>query len=64
MHIEVIEYELACPRCGAHKTIVPIEGPRPSRCVHCFLAINRKELRRYQLDGPLPSGVGSEAWIG
>ena len=64
MRVDVIEYELACPQCGKHKTILPVEGARPSRCVHCFLPITRRELRRYQLDGPLSGSVGSEAWIG
>lgn len=64
MRIEVIEYELVCRKCGSHRTIVPVEAPRPSRCVQCFLPITRRELRRFSLDGPLPGPVSSEAWIG
>lgn len=64
MRVEVIEYELACVHCGRHKTMVPVEAPRPTRCVQCFRPITRRELRRFSLDGPLPGPVGSEAWIG
>jgi len=64
MRIEVIEFEMACRKCGPHKTIVPVEAPRPERCVQCFLPVTRTELRRYHLDGPLPGPVSSEAWIG
>lgn len=65
MEIEVIEFELVCPEHGAHKTIVPVELPRPQRCVHCFLPLtSRTELRRFRMEGPLPDAVGSEVWIG
>jgi hypothetical protein len=64
VRIEVVEYELACPRCGEYKTQVPIEAPRPMRCLKCFLPVRRTELRRYCLAAPLPTAVGSEAWIG
>jgi hypothetical protein len=64
MRIDVIEFELTCARCGTHKTIVPVEAPRPARCVHCFLPVTRRERRRYTMEGPLPSAIGSEAWIG
>ena len=64
MQVEVIEYELACTECGTHRTIVPLEAPRPTRCVHCFRPITRKEIRRDRMDGPLSTTVGSEAWIG
>ncbi len=65
MHIDVIEFELRCSNCGVHKTITPVEAPRPHSCVHCFLpVIERRELRRYTMEGPLPAALGSEAWIG
>lgn len=65
MHIEVIEFELVCSEHGAHKTLVPVELPRPQRCAHCFLPlVGRSELRRFSMEGPLPGAVGSEAWIG
>ena len=65
MHIEVIEFELVCSEHGAHKTLVPVELPRPQRCAHCFLPLlSRSELRRFSMEGPLPGAVGSEAWIG
>jgi hypothetical protein len=65
MHIYVIEYELTCPEHGVHKTLCPVELPRPRHCVHCFLpATERREIRRFSMEGPLPSAVGSEAWIG
>lgn len=64
MRIEVIEFELTCKSCGVHNTIVPVEAPRPDHCVHCFLPVTRRELRRFHIDGPLPTPVGSEAWIG
>ncbi len=65
MKIEVIEFELVCREHGAHKTLVPVECPRPRRCAHCFLPLERRaELRRFSMEGPLPGAVGSEAWIG
>lgn len=65
MHIDVIEFELVCPEHGKQKTIVPVQLPWPKRCVHCFLPLSsRRELRRFQMDGPLPSAVGGEALIG
>lgn len=65
MRIDVIEFELVCPEHGMQKTIVPVQLPWPKRCVHCFLPLSsRRELRRFPLDGPFPSDVPSEAWIG
>jgi hypothetical protein len=65
MQIDVIEFELVCREHGAHKTLVPVELPRPRGCAHCFLPLeSRTELRRFSMEGPLPSAVGSEAWIG
>ncbi|MBI2766781.1 MAG: hypothetical protein HYX53_12850 [Chloroflexi bacterium] len=65
MHLEVIEFELTCKVHGHHKTIVPVELPRPRNCVHCFLPLTgRRELRRFSMEGPLPDAVGSELWIG
>lgn len=65
MNIEVIEFELRCPDHGTHKTLVPVELPRPGHCAHCFLPVTgRRELRRFSMAGPLPGHVGSEAWIG
>ena len=65
MHIEVIEFELTCPKHGVHKTLTPVVGPRPRHCVHCFLPVSsRRELRRFSMEGPLHKAVGSEAWIG
>jgi hypothetical protein len=65
MHIEVVEFELDCPGHGRHRILVPVQGPYPTRCAHCFLQLrSRTEIRRFSLAGPLPSGVGSEAWIG
>ena len=65
MHIDVIEFELTCPEHGTQKTITPARAPRPNCCVHCFLPVSsRRELRRYTMEGPLQTAVGSEAWIG
>lgn len=65
MHIEVIEFELVCPEHGPHKTLVPVELPRPTRCVHCFLPLeDRRELRRFRMEGPLPDAVGNEIFVG
>lgn len=65
MQLEVIEFELVCSVHGSHKTIVPVELPRPRSCAHCFLPLaSRRELRRFSMEGPLPNAVGSEAWIG
>ena len=65
MYIEVIEYELTCPEHGVHKTVSRVGVPRPRVCVHCFLPVSGiRELRRFSMEGPLPSTVGSEVWIG
>ncbi len=65
MHIDVIEFELTCAAHGVHRTIVPAVLPWPKNCAHCFLPLAaRRELRRFQMEGPLPSAVGGEAWIG
>ncbi|MEP7216996.1 MAG: hypothetical protein ABI782_12145 [Anaerolineaceae bacterium] len=65
MQIDVIEFELACSAHGIHKVLVPVEFPRPRNCAHCFLpAVARREIRRFSLSQPLPSLVGSEAFIG
>jgi hypothetical protein len=64
VNIEVIEFELQCPEHGAHRLIVPVELPRPRRCAHCFLPVGRRELRRFMIEGPLPSALGNEAYIG
>ena len=65
MHIEVIEFELHCAEHGVHKMLTPVEAPRPRYCAHCFLPVtSRRELRRFSMEGPLPSAVGSEVWIG
>ncbi|MGI8925341.1 MAG: hypothetical protein ACR2HN_01690 [Tepidiformaceae bacterium] len=65
MQIEVIEFELDCDIHGTHKTLVPVEFPRPKHCAHCFLPLaGRRELRRLSIEGPLASPIGSEAWIG
>jgi hypothetical protein len=65
MHIDVIEFELRCPVHGSHRTVVPVELPWPKHCVHCFLPVSeRRELRRYTIDGPVPGFLGSEVLIG
>jgi hypothetical protein len=65
MHIDVIEFELTCPEHGAHRTLTPVEAPRPRNCVHCFACVSeRREVRRFSMEGPLPNAVASEAWIG
>lgn len=65
MHIDVIEFELVCPVHGAQNTITPARAPRPHYCVHCFLPVSsRREVRRFAMEGPLPTSVGSEVWIG
>ena len=64
MHIDVIEFELTCREHGVHKTIAPANAPRPHSCMHCFLPVTQRELRRFQMEGPLSTAVGSEAWIG
>jgi hypothetical protein len=65
MHLEVIEFELVCSEHGRHKTLVPVELPRPRYCAHCFLPlIERREVRRFSTEAPLPDAVGSEVWIG
>lgn len=65
VQIDVIEFELICRKHGVHKTLIPSVAPRPLYCAHCFLPVEaRRELRRFAIDGPLPSPVGTEAWIG
>ena len=64
MQVDVIEFELVCAEHGAHKMLVPVEFPRPTNCAHCFLPATRREMRRLSLSQPLPSPVGSEAFIG
>ncbi len=64
MRIEVIEFELICDVHGAHRLLVPVECPRPRACAHCFLPADRRELRRFVMDGPLPTALGNEAWVG
>ena len=64
MQVDVIEFELVCAEHGAHKMLVPVEFPRPTNCAHCFLPATRREMRRLTLSQPLPSPVGSEAFIG
>lgn len=64
MHIEVVEFELICREHGTHKLILPVELPRPRNCVHCFEPAELREIRRISMGGPLPGGVGSEAFIG
>ena len=65
MQIDVIEFELVCEEHGTHKVLVPVEFPRPYNCAHCFLpAVSRRELRRFAMNQPIPSAVGSEAFIG
>ncbi len=65
MKVDVIEFELVCAEHGAHKTLVPVEFPRPRNCAHCFLPlVSRREVRRMAMSQPLSSPVGSEAFIG
>lgn len=64
MHMEVIEFELTCAAHGKHRVLVPVELPRPRACAHCFLPAERIEIRRLILDGPLPSALGNEAFVG
>ena len=65
MYIEVIEFELTCAEHGVHRTVARVGVPRPRACMHCFLPLtNIRELRRFFVEGPLPSTVGSEVWIG
>jgi len=64
MNIEVIEFEIVCPEHGANRVLVPVELPRPCRCVHCFLPAERREIRRFKMEGPLPSALGNEAYVG
>ncbi len=65
MHIDVIEFELRCPVHGLHKTVVPVELPRPRHCAHCFLPVSeRRETNRYAIAGPVPGFVGGEVLIG
>lgn len=64
MRIDVIEFELTCPEHGVHKTVVPVQSAWPQHCAHCFSRAKRRELRRYEMEGPLPRALGSEAWIG
>jgi hypothetical protein len=64
MRIDVIEFELNCPEHGPHKIVVPLQSPWPQNCAHCFSPAGRRELRRYDMEGPLPRSLGSEAWVG
>ncbi len=65
MNTAVIEFELTCSVHGPHKMLVPSEFPRPQHCAHCLLPLaERRELRRFVMSGPIPTQVGSEAWIG
>lgn len=65
MKIDVIEFELICREHGMHNVLVPVEFPRPHNCAHCFLpAVSQREIRRFSMNQPLPSPVGSEAFIG
>ncbi|MGE0599307.1 MAG: hypothetical protein AB7J35_07310 [Dehalococcoidia bacterium] len=64
MQIEVIEFELTCKEHGAHRVLIPVELPRPKACAHCFLPAERKEIRRFTLEGPLPNAIGNEVWVG
>lgn len=64
VHIEVIEFELTCAQHGAHRVIVPVELPRPKACAHCFLPAERRELRRFVVEGPLTEAFGGEVFVG
>lgn len=65
MDTEVIEFELTCAEHGVHKMVTRVGVPRPRACMHCFLPLTGiREVRRFPMEGPLPSTVGSEAWIG
>lgn len=64
VHIEVIEFELTCAEHGIHRLLVPVELPRPHCCAHCYLPAERRELRRFMLEGPLPNAIGNEVWVG
>ncbi|MCK9518683.1 MAG: hypothetical protein M0R74_06625 [Dehalococcoidia bacterium] len=64
MRVEVIEFELTCPKHGKDLMVVPVQFPRPRGCRHCFAPLTeRRELRRYFMES-VPDNVGSEAWIG
>lgn len=61
----MIEFELTCREHGVHKTIVPAALPRPTRCAHCFSPVAaRREVRRFEMAGPIPTPFGPEVWIG
>lgn len=64
VQIEVVEVELVCRKHGAHRMIVPAQLPRPRNCAHCFLAAERRELRRFTLDRALAIPTGGEAFLG
>lgn len=64
MRIEVIEFELTCAAHGVHRVLVPVELPRPRACAHCYLPAERKEIRRFMMEGPLPAALGNEAFVG
>ena len=65
VNIEVIEFELVCGIHGPHKTLVPVQHPWPRYCAHCYLPVDaRREIRRFSMAGPIPTRVGSEAWLG
>ena len=66
MRVEVIEFELSCPRHGKERMVVPAQSPRPRGCSHCFAPLSsRREIRRFTLENEeVPGNVGSEAWIG
>ena len=64
MRMSVIEFELTCPEHGRHRIIVPLQSPWPQRCAHCFSTVERREVRRFEMEAPIPTSVGSEVWIG
>ncbi len=65
MNIEVIEFELECPEHGVYRVQVPVELPRPRACVHCYLPVKRRELRRYEAPAPMAGPVApAEAFFG
>ncbi|MGE5597033.1 MAG: hypothetical protein ACM3S1_13495 [Hyphomicrobiales bacterium] len=65
MQVEVIEFELTCPRHGRELMVVPVRFPRPQGCRHCFAPLtSRREIRRFMMETPVPDTVPSEAWIG
>lgn len=66
MQVEVIEFELECPEHGVYRVQVPVELPRPRACVHCYLPVRRREVRRFTAPMPVAaSAVGpAEAYVG